>query len=188
MRHAATGESMPPESRHADASAGADRQPAGAALLAEGVERLASVSASTWMVSSGLVEVHRPAARFLDASADLALDLRRGQRKPLVGPPRRHAERRRIRRVRDPSGSPRQSRRRRAARGRRARSCATPNTVAMRSRTRLPRRRRARAPSRSAPSAPRTSFTSRSRVASRRLRTSRAMNHGRFFPLSAISW
>ena len=33
-----------------------------------------------------------PAARLLDAAADLALDLRRGQRKALVGAARRHAE------------------------------------------------------------------------------------------------
>jgi len=36
-----------------------------------------------------LVEIDGPPARLLDAAADLALDLRRGEWKPLVGPARR---------------------------------------------------------------------------------------------------
>jgi hypothetical protein len=45
----------------------------------------------------GVREVHVPAARFLDAAADLPLDFRRGQRKTLVGSPGRDPERARIR-------------------------------------------------------------------------------------------
>ena len=63
----------------------------------------------------------------------------------------------------------------------------TPNTRVNRSRTTL---HSAAAPRTISirPMSARTALTSRSESAARRLRTSRATNHGRFFPLSAISW
>ena len=42
-----------------------------------------------------MAEIDRPAGRFLDQSANVPLDLRRGKWKSLVGSGRRHAERRR---------------------------------------------------------------------------------------------
>ena len=56
----------------------------------------ASGSISTWIVSSGVVEIDVPARRLLDEPADLALDLRRRERKALVGAARADAERRRL--------------------------------------------------------------------------------------------
>jgi hypothetical protein len=63
----------------------------------------------------------------------------------------------------------------------------TPNTRDNRSRTTL---QSAAAPRTISirPMSTRTAFTSRSDNAARRLRTSRATNHGRFLPLRAISW
>ena len=77
------------QARHA--SRGPRRQATGSALLVEVVERLGGQHLDV-DDELGVAEVDPPAARFLDASADLALNLRRGERKPLVGPPRGHAK------------------------------------------------------------------------------------------------
>ena len=96
IRQAATGESMPPDSRQTTRPLDADRQAAGARVPCRSSRTPRCVSASTWIVSSGFAEIDVPAARLLDAAADLALDLRRRQRKPLVGAARRDAERSRL--------------------------------------------------------------------------------------------
>ena len=46
-----------------------------------------------WIVSAGCIEIDPPAGGLFDQAADLALDLRRRERKPLVGPARADAER-----------------------------------------------------------------------------------------------
>ena len=71
------------QARHA--AADADRHAARAAFLAEVVERLVRQRLDVDR-ELRLVEVDEPASRFLDPAADLAFDLRRGQREPLVGP------------------------------------------------------------------------------------------------------
>ena len=91
MRCAATGESIPPDSRQTTRPAVPVGQAAGPALLAEVVERLVRQQLDVHD-ELRMLEIDPPAARRLDAAADLALDLRRRQRKPLVGPPRRDAE------------------------------------------------------------------------------------------------
>ena len=75
---------------HASAYAGSGAHPPRGPCRRSRTPR--SSSASTWIVSRGLLEVHPPAARFLDPAAHFALDLRRRQRKALVGAPGRHAE------------------------------------------------------------------------------------------------
>ena len=81
-----------PREQARDSSADADRQAAGAGMLAEKVERLVRQRLDV-DGQLGVVEIDVPAARFLDPAADLALDLRRGQGKPLVRPAHRDAER-----------------------------------------------------------------------------------------------
>ena len=186
IRQAATGESMPPESRQATRPLTPVGSPPAPALLAEEVERLVRERLDVDR-QLRVPEVDVPAARHLDAAADLALDLRRRQRKTLVGAARRHPERRR-----DRSG-PRSPRIAAAIASTSSGVAAGPGEV----RDAEDARRRVRGPaSQSAagsehdldpPISARTSRTPRPRVAARRLRTSRAMNHGRFFPLSAIS-
>jgi hypothetical protein len=73
-------------------AARAGRETAGAAVLAEEVERL--VAQRFEMDGQlGMREVDRPAAGLLDPATHLALDFRRGERKPLVRAPRRDPER-----------------------------------------------------------------------------------------------
>ena len=91
MRCAATGESIPPDSRHATRPAVPVGQTSSAARLAEEVERLIGEHLDMDH-QIGVVEIHGPAARFLDAAADLPLDLRRGHRKTLVRTADRHAK------------------------------------------------------------------------------------------------
>ena len=118
-----------------------------------------------------------PAARFLDAPADLALDLRRGHRKALVRPAHRDAKGARIVADRDRAGS-RAAIASMSSGARPARAkLPAPNTFVSRSRT----------PAQSAPSPARPRHAPEARapaarrdpaVASRMLRTSRDTNHG----------
>ena len=94
-----------------------------------------SGSISMWIVSAGCSRSTRQPFASLMQPADLALDLRRRERQPLVGARRRHAERRRRRDRRGRRGSPPPARRSRAARGRRSEKFAMPNTRPSRSRT-----------------------------------------------------
>ena len=96
MRYAATGESMPPESRHASRPLGPGRQPAGARFLAEEVERVVGQHLEV-DGQIRLVEIDPPALGLLDQPADLALDLRRREGKALVGAARADAKARRWR-------------------------------------------------------------------------------------------
>ena len=115
--------------------------PPAPALLAEEVEGLGLSAPRSWIVSSGCAEVDRPAARHLDAAADLALDLRRGDREALVGAARRDPERRRSLRTEVLRGSPSaMASKSSGARPARAKF-ATPNTRDTRSRTVVPIRR-----------------------------------------------
>ncbi len=75
------------------APAGAGRQSARALFLAEEVEGLPRQELEVnGQLRVG--EVDPPPLRFLDEAADFALELRRRERHPLVGPPRADAERR----------------------------------------------------------------------------------------------
>src|SRR4029079_1399053 len=78
-----------------NAPAAARGETARAALLAHVVERVLRERLDVNR-ERGVVEIHRPTARFLDASAHFTLDLRRRQREALVGAARRNAERRRL--------------------------------------------------------------------------------------------
>ena len=82
-----------PRQQAHDAAAGADRKPAGTAILAEEIERLVGERLDVNR-QLRVRQVHRPVARFLDPAADLTLDLGRRQRKALVGAARRQPERR----------------------------------------------------------------------------------------------
>ncbi len=91
--------------------------------------RRASGSISMWIVSAGVARDRRasPCASLMQP-ADLALDLRRRERKPLVGAPRADAERRRL-----PIAEIVEDRRRQRVevvrrRGRRSEKLAMPNT------------------------------------------------------------
>ena len=144
IRHAATGESMPPESRQTTRPLDADRQPAGAALLAEEVERLVGerldVDRQLGMrestVQSRASLIRPPTSRSI--SGDVSgkrLSARRADT-----PERRRSSCRRVAR-----GSPRRSRRHRAPPGRPARNCrrrTRATTVAHHAPS--PRRRRGR--------------------------------------------
>ena len=77
------------QARHA--AAGSDRQAAGPALLAEGVERFMGQRFDADR-ELRIAEIDEPVPRLLDAPADLALDLRGAQRKALVGALGGHAE------------------------------------------------------------------------------------------------
>ncbi len=154
-----------------DPPADADRQAAGAGMLAEEVERLVRQRLDV-DGQLGVVEIDLPAARFLDPPADLALDLRRGQRKALVGPAHRDAERPRVLGARGRAGSRRRWRRRRAAPVRRARSSRR-RRPSPADRARRPSRRRQPSTTSTRPCSARTCRTPRSAVASRILRTSR---------------
>ncbi len=78
------------QARHAPAHA--HGHAAGPAFLAEIIERVVR-QRFDMDGELRLVEIDQPALRLLDAAADLALDLRRGHRKPLVGSAGRHTER-----------------------------------------------------------------------------------------------
>ena len=83
---------MPPESSATTRPLTPVGMPPGPGFLAEVVERFAGERLDVNR-ELRVVEVDRPSLRFLDASSDLALDLRRGQRESLVCALRRHAER-----------------------------------------------------------------------------------------------
>ena len=89
---------MPPESRHATRPAHANRHAAGTRFLAEVIERVVGQRLDV-NGELGIVQIDRPPPGFLDPAADLAFDLRRRQRKPLVRSARRDPERSRIRHV-----------------------------------------------------------------------------------------
>src|SRR5207253_5935252 len=72
-----------------------DRQATRAAILAEEIERLGSQRVEMNRQLRPL-EIDAPAPCLLDPSADLPLDLRRGEREALVGTPCRHPEGRRL--------------------------------------------------------------------------------------------
>ena len=172
-----------------DLAAGADGQPAGARLLAEEVERV--------------VGQHLD----VDGQLRIAADRRASPRAILIRPPTsrsisgdgignrlsaRRAETRNDRRIlrhRDPRGSPAaiasMSSARPAGPGKIADAEARRDT---RSRTRVPVRARLQDDLDAAHQ--RAARRARRRRASppADCRTSRVMNHGRFFPLSAISW
>ena len=78
-----------------DAAADADRQTTSAWILAEVVERFVG-QRFDMNRQLRLRQVHVPAASFLDPSADFTLELRRRQRKALVGAAHRDAKRPRI--------------------------------------------------------------------------------------------
>ena len=132
----------------------------------------------------GIVEIDRPAARFLDPAADLALDLRRRSAETAC---RRAAPRRGTSRVRAARDRRRICARDRVDVERRppglreigdAEDAATADRApAAQSAARRPSTISIR------PISTRTSATPRSRVASRRFRTSRATNHGAVVPL-----
>ena len=168
-----------------DAAADADRQAAGAGVLAEKVERLVR-QRFDMNGQLGVVEIDLPAARFLDPPADLALDLRRGQGKPLVGPAHRDAKRPRVLRAeiaQDLGGDGVDIERCPS----RAREVAGAKDLGQPIAHASPVGAVSRARPRPVPWSARTCRTSRSAVASRILRTSRDTNHGRLLPLSAIS-
>src|SRR5690242_107229 len=74
-----------------DAAGRSGRQASCSSLFAEKVERPISEQLDV-DDQLRIVEVYRPAARLLDAATDLALDLRRCQRKALVGATGRDAK------------------------------------------------------------------------------------------------
>ena len=83
---------MPPESSATTRPLTPVGMPPGPGFLPEVVERFAGERLDVDR-ELRIVEVDGPSLRFLDAPADLALDLRRRERKSLVGALRRHAER-----------------------------------------------------------------------------------------------
>src|SRR3954467_4535469 len=85
----------PARQQACDLATRADRQTAGPALLAEVIESLVRERLDVNR-QRGFIEVDRPAARFLDPAADLALDLRRCERETLVGTSRGQPEGRRV--------------------------------------------------------------------------------------------
>ena len=170
-----------------DAAAGAGRQAAGARLLAEEVERMVRQHLEVDASAPARSRSTRQPVRSLMQAADFALDLRRGERKPLVGAPRA---------ARGTTPACRSPRSRRIAAASASKSCGAaagirevgdaehvPHAVAR------PRPRRRPAPSSISirPMTDRTPTTSRPASAARRLRTSICTNHGRFRPLSASS-
>ena len=169
-----------------DTAADTGRHAARAGFLPEVVERLARERLDVDR-ELRIVEVDGPSLRFLDATAHFALDLRRRQRKSLVGPLRRHAERGHPQIAEIARGWRSRCRRRRAARARRAKNsrCRTRGAAA---RPPAPTRPDAEDDLDAPHLRDRRACTSRSLVAVLMLRTSRAMNHGRLRPLSAISW
>ena len=77
------------------ASAGSARQTAGTRFLAEEVGRV--VGQHLDVNGEGrTAQIDAPSGRLFDEPADLALDLRRGERKALVGPPGADTERRHL--------------------------------------------------------------------------------------------
>ena len=170
-----------------DAAAGAGRQPAGARLLAEEVERVGPAASRCGSSAPDASRSTCQPRRLLDQPADLALDLRRRERQPLVGA-------RRARRGTTPaSRSPRSSR---IAAASASKSCgprpacekfAMPNTRPQPLAHLVPA-------ARSRPSSISIRPIDRphrrhveARQRRRRLRTSIWTNHGRFRPFSASS-
>ena len=180
---------MPPDSRHATRPPVADRQAAGAGLLAEEVERVVRSASRRGSSAPGSSRSTRQPLRFLDPPADLALDLRRRQRKPLVGAARGHAERRAGRTVAEVARGSRCAIASKSSGARPAREkFAMPNTSRRRSRTASqsrvgtehdldPAHQHAHVARRRDPTSPRGGCGPAAR------RTT-----GRFLPLSAISW
>ena len=171
-----------PRQQAHDAAAGADRKPAGPAILAEEIERLVGERLDVNR-QLRVRQVHRPVARFLDPAADLTLDLGRRQRKALVGAARRQPERRgrRVAEIFEDGHGNRLDVERRPAG---FREVADAEHARQPIPHHAPVRRRARTIS-IRPISTRTAFTSRSDNAARRLRTSRATNHGRFSTLES---
>ena len=147
IRYAATGESMPPDSRHATRPPVPVGSPPAPALLAEEIERVVRQHLEVNR-QRRIVEIDAPALRFLDAAADLALDLRRRERKALVGAAGADAERLGTCGRRGRRGSPRRARRNRAARGPRTRSSRCRRSAGS---ARAPRPAQRARPSRSTP-------------------------------------
>ncbi len=192
MRCAATGESIPPDSRQVTRPAVPVGSPPGATFLAEEVERLVGQQ----------LDVDRPARRHRDRRVQPRASLMRppisrstcgdviGNR--LSARRRRHAKAR-ARAI----AEVRREWRAQSRRGRRAvRTARNENSSRCRE-VRMPNTRDRPLTSAAAPARARISIAAHQRAhvdarrdptgRARRLRTSRPRNHGRFFPLSAIS-
>ena len=187
IRHAATGESMPPESRHTTRPAVPVGSPPGPRSLLEEVERLVgqqlergcrAPAARDRRASPCAALMRPPTSRSIcgDVSGK-RLSARRADTRKL-----RHAA---IAEVAQHRGGDAVEVDRHAAR---EREVGDAERVADALGHLVGRARPGRARPRCVPSARAPSCPGRSDTARRRLRTSRARNQGRFFPLSAISW
>ena len=186
MRHAATGESMPPDSRQATRPLDADRQPAGAAVLAEEIERLVGqrldvdrqLGMRRGSPSSSRASLMRPpTSRSISGEVSgKRLSARRADTRNVAG--------RRVAEVAQDLRGDRVDVERRAAGPREVADAEDPRQPIAHL---LPVRRRAEHEL-DPPHQDAHLLDVEVRVAARMLRTSRATNHGRFFPLSAISW
>ena len=171
--------------QHGDAARRAHRQPARPALATVVIEGVAGNDLDPYH-ERRVRQIDLPAARLLHATADDALELGRRNRETLVGAADRNAERRHGIGRQMPRSLRRSARHDRAApagpaRSWPARMCVTAGRAPPASRV----RRAAR--SRRGPSARGSPARRDPRAASRRLRSSRCRNQGRFLPLSAIS-